>query len=180
MLEDEPPHVFFVNQVDVAALLFRPRGPAHFGFQVSLADPARNGVAVDPKSSCKTVGGIEVPRPLFRIAPIEAPHFPEYASYAVLAIAAGLIATVLPQVFYRVRDFFRVLPIPLWTKPALGGLGVGLLALRLPHVLGGGYGWIQQAINGQLALRLLLVLVFAKMIARLRRVRLRLASIAVR
>jgi CIC family chloride channel protein len=47
----------------------------------------------------------------------------------------------------------------------LGGLGVGLLALRLPQVLGGGYGWIQQAIDGRLALKLLLILVFAKLIA---------------
>ena len=39
-----------------------------------------------------------------------------------------------------------MLPVPLWTKPAIGGLGVGLLALLLPQVLGGGYGWIQQAI----------------------------------
>jgi CIC family chloride channel protein len=35
----------------------------------------------------------------------------------------------------------------------------------VPQVLGGGYGWIQQAIDGRLALRLLLILVFAKMIA---------------
>ena len=46
-----------------------------------------------------------------------------------------------------------------------GGLGVGLMALWLPQILGGGYGWIQEAMDGQLALRLLLVLVFAKALA---------------
>jgi hypothetical protein len=56
-------------------------------------------------------------------------------------------------------------PIPAWTKPGLGGLGVGLLALKLPQVLGGGYGWIQLAVQGQLALKLLLVLVGAKLLA---------------
>ena len=45
------------------------------------------------------------------------------------------------------------------------GCIVGLIALRLPQVLGGGYGWIQDAINGQLALKLLLVLLLAKMVA---------------
>jgi chloride channel protein, CIC family len=35
----------------------------------------------------------------------------------------------------------------------------------LPQVLGGGYGWIQEAINGQLALELLLMLVVGKMLA---------------
>jgi CIC family chloride channel protein len=63
------------------------------------------------------------------------------------------------------RDFFRMLPVPLWTKPAIGGLGVGLLALWLPQVLQGGYGWIQLAIDGRLALRILLILIFAKILA---------------
>lgn len=57
------------------------------------------------------------------------------------------------------------IPIPPHVKPAIGGLGVGLLALELPQVLGGGYGWVQEAIDGRLALRLLLILVFAKMLA---------------
>jgi CIC family chloride channel protein len=50
-------------------------------------------------------------------------------------------------------------------KPAIGGLALGILALAVPQVLGGGYGWIQEAINGQLALGLLVVLVFAKLAA---------------
>jgi CIC family chloride channel protein len=103
--------------------------------------------------------------PLFRIPAIPTPAFASYAAYAALGGAAGLIATLLPVVFYRVRDLFRLLPVPLWTKPGIGGLALGVLALWLPQVLGGGYGWIQLAINGQLALRILLVLVFAKMAA---------------
>ena len=57
------------------------------------------------------------------------------------------------------------LRVPAWIKPAIGGLGLGLLALRLPQVLGGGYGWIQEAIDGHLALHLLLVLLVAKIVA---------------
>lgn len=104
-------------------------------------------------------------RPLFTVPTIPTPGFSDYASYAILGLAAGLIATILPQVFYYVRDLFRLLPVPVWTKPAIGGLGVGLLALRLPQVLGGGYGWIQLAIDGRLTLFLLLALIFAKIIA---------------
>jgi len=39
------------------------------------------------------------------------------------------------------------------------------MALWIPQVLGGGYGWIQEAIDGGLGLQLMLILVFAKMIA---------------
>ncbi|MGO8720030.1 MAG: chloride channel protein [Acidobacteriaceae bacterium] len=104
-------------------------------------------------------------RPLFQIPAIATPGLADYASYAALGLAAGVIGTLLPEAFYRVRDLFRTLPVPLWIKPAIGGLGVGILALWLPQVLQGGYGWIQLAINGQIALRLLLLLVFAKIAA---------------
>lgn len=104
-------------------------------------------------------------QPLFKLTAPRTPHLSEYGWYLALGALAGLVATILPEVFYRTRDAFRKLPVPAWTKPALGGLGLGLLALKLPQVLGGGYGWIQLAMNGALALRLLLVLMGAKLVA---------------
>jgi CIC family chloride channel protein len=104
-------------------------------------------------------------QPLFKVPAIPTPVFHDYVAYAVLGIAAGVVGTALPSVFYRVRDLFRVLPVPVWTKPAVGGLAVGVLALWLPQVLGGGYGWIQLSIEGKLALHLLVLLIFAKMAA---------------
>jgi chloride channel protein, CIC family len=88
-----------------------------------------------------------------------------YAWYGVLGIAGGLVATLLPLGFYRLRDAFRSLPFPAALNPAIGGLGVGLIALALPQVLGGGYGWIQEAIDGRLTVALLGALLFAKMAA---------------
>jgi len=85
--------------------------------------------------------------------------------YVVLGIAAGVVGGILPAVFYGIRDLFRALPVPPMLKPAIGGLGVGLIALRLPQVLGGGYGWIQMAIDGKIAVALLGVLVAAKIVA---------------
>lgn len=105
-------------------------------------------------------------QPLFQIpAGLAVSGIAEHAWYLVLGGAAGLMATMLPEVFYWVRDLFRRVPVPPHVKPALGGLGVGLIALVLPQVLGGGYGWIQEAIDGKLAVSLLLVLVFAKLAA---------------
>jgi CIC family chloride channel protein len=105
-------------------------------------------------------------QPLFRVpANLAAPGFVDYFRYGALGIAAGIVATLLPIAFYGIRDTFRALPMPSHVKPALGGLGVGLLALFLPQVLGGGYGWIQQTIDGRLTGLILLSLVFAKIIA---------------
>jgi chloride channel protein, CIC family len=104
-------------------------------------------------------------RPLFQVPAIGTPLPSDYLSYAALGVVAGLVGTALPEIFYRTRDLFRSLRIPLWTKPAAGGLLLGLIALKLPQVLGGGYGWIQLAIEGRLALHLMLVLIFAKLAA---------------
>jgi CIC family chloride channel protein len=105
-------------------------------------------------------------QPLFRVpADLPAPGFADYLWYAILGGIAGPVATLLPMAFYSIRDAFHAIPIPPHVKPAIGGLGVGLLALVLPQVIGGGYGWIQEAIDGRLAASLLLVLVFAKILA---------------
>ena len=86
------------------------------------------------------------------------------AEYVLLGVGAGVLGAVLPSLFYYTRDAFRALPIRTFLKPALGGLAVGLLALAVPQVIGGGYGWMQLAIDGRLAVPLLLVLVLAKMV----------------
>ena len=114
-----------------------------------------------------TVNGLFVGwRPLFNVpGNITSPDFAGYLWYAALGVVAGLVGILLPEIFYKVRDLFSKIPIPPHVKPAIGGLGVGLLALELPQILGGGYGWIQEAIDGKLALTLLAALILAKIIA---------------
>ena len=105
--------------------------------------------------------------PLFRVSP-SIGHFShpiDYAWFVGLGLAAGVVATVFPVVFYRIRDQFRRLPGPAWIRPAVGGLLTGLLALEVPQVIGGGYGWMQQAIDGRLAGEVLLLLMVAKLFA---------------
>jgi CIC family chloride channel protein len=114
-----------------------------------------------------TVNGLFVGwKPLFNVpATIVAPDFMGYLWYAALGVIAGLVGILLPEIFYKVRDLFKKIPVPAHIKPAIGGLGVGIIALALPQILGGGYGWIQEAIDGKLALTLLATLMFAKIAA---------------
>jgi CIC family chloride channel protein len=104
--------------------------------------------------------------PLFQVpSNMAVPKSGDYLWYLLLGAACGLVATVVPTVFYGVRDAFHRLPIPPHVKPAIGGLGVGVVALFLPQVLAGGYGWIQAAIDGHLSPELLLPLVFAMLLS---------------
>jgi len=85
--------------------------------------------------------------------------------YALLGLIMGVTSAALPTIFYRVRDLFRRMPGPPHFRPAVGGLLLGLMALALPQVLTGGYGWMQMIIDGRMALSLLLVLALGKMVA---------------
>jgi chloride channel protein, CIC family len=155
----------------LSAIFRSPIGTAIFAIEVLYSDMEFDSGALlytmIASVVAYAVNGLLVGwQPLFRVpADLVSPEFIDYLRYGALGIAAGLIAVLLPMAFYSLRDAFHSLPIPPHFKPALGGLGIGLIALVLPQVLGGGYGWIQQAIDGRLAGVILLSLVFAKMIA---------------
>jgi len=112
-------------------------------------------------------GFLEGWEPLFRLhGPIaQLPNALDYGWYVVLGLMAGLAATLVPPVFYWIRDLFRASHIPRVLRPALGGLLTGLVALAVPQVVAGGYGWMQLAIDGRLALSTLALLVAAKWLA---------------
>ncbi|MCB0322530.1 MAG: chloride channel protein [Bdellovibrionales bacterium] len=89
----------------------------------------------------------------------------ELVWYALLGLIAGLVSVIIPVLYYRIERWFASLSIRSELKPAVGGMLLGLLAAAFPPVLGSGYGWIQQAIDGQLSILMLLLLCCAKLIA---------------
>jgi CIC family chloride channel protein len=155
----------------LAAIFRSPIGTAIFAIEVLYADMEFEAAALLYTMLASLVAyvinGVFVGwQPLFQVPQgVSAPEFTDYIWYALLGLGSGVVATLLPMVFYGLRDLFHKVPVPRHVKPAIGGLGVGLLALVLPQVLGGGYGWIQEAMDGRLTLMILLVLIFAKMVA---------------
>ncbi len=90
----------------------------------------------------------------------------ELVSYLVLGMILALVGIVYVKVFYGMRDlFFARLPVPAWVKPAIGALLLAAVAVALPEVLGAGYGWLQLTLHEQLPLKLLLILLPAKILA---------------
>jgi CIC family chloride channel protein len=100
---------------------------------------------------------------IFTVPQLNFNHPLELVFYAALGLICALVGVVHVKFFFDVRDrVFRPLPIPNHIKPAIGGLLVGVIGYFLPQALGMGYGWTQLAIDGQLSLRLLLLIVIAK------------------
>jgi CIC family chloride channel protein len=88
--------------------------------------------------------------------------------YGILGVLAGLGGIVYARVFYATTGVFHRLRLPVWLKPALGGLLVGGMALVVPGALHMGYGWVQIGMGRgllDLPLWMVVLLPFAKIIS---------------
>lgn len=91
--------------------------------------------------------------------------YKEFVLYLILGLLAGIISTILIRTLYYTKDFFSRIPLHPIFKPALGGLAVGTIGLFYPRVLGLGYGVITDAISNQFTFKLMIVLLFLKILA---------------
>jgi len=155
----------------LSAVFKSPLGTAIFAVEILYREMAFEGGAlvytlIGAATAYAVIGSFTGWTPLFALpAPLAFTGVKELGWFAILGVVAGLVATLIPWVFYRLRDWFRNLPVPNHIKPAIGGLMMGILAMALPQLLGGGYGFMQLAIDGNLALWLMLLLAFGKIVA---------------
>ena len=104
--------------------------------------------------------------PLFVVPQYQLVHPAEFAIYAVLGVIGGLISVALVKLLIEIRSRFLRLPVRThWVQPVAGGLVVGLMGWWLPQVLGVGYGYVGDALNGRMVLQLMVLLVVFKFIA---------------
>jgi CIC family chloride channel protein len=152
--------------------MFRaPLGAALFAVEVLYSDPDFESEALIPAIISSIVSYVVVASltgwdAIFHTAhvPFGRPH--ELLAYLVLGMIVAAVGYIYVKVFYGMRDrVFAPMPIPAWTKPAVGGLLLALLALAVPQVLGGGYGWLQLTMDNQLPLKILVLLLPAKILA---------------
>ena len=85
--------------------------------------------------------------------------------YLVLGPLCGLAAVVLSKALYWVEDEFEKLPIDELWWPAIGALALGIIGYFVPRVFGVGYDTIGAILNGELAWKVLLVVMIAKFAA---------------
>ena len=87
----------------------------------------------------------------------------ELLAYGILGLVCAPVGALYVRAFYGARDRFRKLArVPKHLRPALGGAGVGLIALVVPQAIGGGYGYLQEAIHGRLGIGIMTVAAAAK------------------
>ena len=105
------------------------------------------------------------PGPMFQVGQVDFAIPRALPFYLVLGPVCGLAAVFLSKVLYWVEDLFEKLPVNELWWPAIGALGLGIIGFFVPRVLGVGYDTIGAILNGELAWKLLLVVMIAKFAA---------------
>jgi chloride channel protein, CIC family len=104
--------------------------------------------------------------PLFHVPAYQLVNPLEFGIYAVLGVVGGLVSVCFVKLLLWLRKYFKRMPSGTeWLQPTAGGLLVGLLGWYVPSVLGVGYNHVNQALNGQMALGVMALLVVLKLVA---------------
>jgi len=104
--------------------------------------------------------------PLFHVPAYQLVHPVEFVFYAVLGLLGGLVSVAFVRLLLWQRAYFLRMPKwTVWVQPVAGGLTVGLLGWFMPGVLGVGYGFVSQALNGQVLVGTMALLVVLKIVA---------------
>ncbi|MBZ5500698.1 MAG: chloride channel protein [Acidobacteriia bacterium] len=104
--------------------------------------------------------------PLFQMPQYQLVSPVELVVYAVLGVAGGLLSVAFTKLLLGMRERFQQFPRKtVWFQPLAGGLVVGIMGWFVPQVLGVGYKHVGGALNGEMAVRLMVLLLILKLLA---------------
>src|SRR5271166_1479318 len=153
----------------VAAAFNTPLAAVLFSLEEVVSDlhaPVLGSVVLASATSWGVLRLLLGNNPLFQVPQYELVHPLELAIYAVLGVAGGLVSVTFTKLLLGMRErFLRFPQKTVWFQPVAGGLLVGLMGWFVPQVLGVGYGYVGDVLNGRMALRLMILLVVLKLLA---------------
>lgn len=152
----------------VAGIYHSPLGGAFFVAEIiigSIAMETLGPLLVASTVSALTVQSIEGFDPIYQF-PEFLPSSPgDVAAYALGGIAAGLLSLVWIRSLSFSKKVFGRLPVPLWARLTIGGIIIGLLAMRYPEVCGNGKTLVQGILADNYAVGAVALLLLLKVFA---------------
>jgi CIC family chloride channel protein len=152
----------------IAAAFNTPLAAVLFALEEVVGDlnaPVMGAVVLASATSWVVLRLLLGNNPLFKVPQYQLVHPAEFVVYAVLGVAGGLVSVAFTKLLLGMRERFLRLPQrTVWFQPVAGGLLVGLVGWFVPQVLGVGYGYVGYALNGNMALKLMALLVVLKLI----------------
>ena len=85
--------------------------------------------------------------PLLEMSVSRSVFAPEFLAFVLIGVGGALVAILYMQGILSARRLSERLGLPVWLKPAIAGLGVGVAAQWIPEILGVGQGTLRAAIT---------------------------------
>lgn len=152
----------------IAAAFNTPMAAVLFALEEVMGDmnaPILGSVVLASATSWAMMRLLLGNNPLFQVPDYTLVHPLEFGIYALLGIAGGFLSVAFTKLLLAMRKFFQSLPRNTqWWHPVVGGLTVGLMGWFVPQLLGVGYFYVGNALNGSMALKLMLMLLALKLI----------------
>jgi CIC family chloride channel protein len=153
----------------IAAAFNTPLAAVLFALEEIVGDlhaPVLGSVVLASATSWMVLRLLLGNNPLFKVPQYQLVNPLEFAIYAVLGVAGGLVSASFTKLLLGMRArFLRFPQKTVWFQPLAGGLLVGLMGLFVPQVLGVGYGYVGDVLNGRMALTLMVLLLVLKLFA---------------
>lgn len=152
----------------IAATFNAPIAGALFAMEVILVD--MSVISMSPIVIASVIATVISRHYLGDFPAFEVPDFNfknafELIPYGLLGLLAALVSSSFIFVFKKTSHIFDHMKLVPWIRPAIGGLGVGIIGLFIPQVFGVGYETINEALWSKAAPMLLLIIILAKTVA---------------
>jgi CIC family chloride channel protein len=154
----------------IGATFRAPLGGALFAVEVLYKNPEFENEGLIPAIISSIVafslfGATTGWKPLLVTPHFTFEHPRELIFFAVLGVLCAGLGKLYVDCFYGVQKLFKSWDFPTMLKPAAGGFLLGSLAMVVPQVLGSGYGLVQAALYGKVALWVMMLVALAKIVA---------------
>ena len=104
--------------------------------------------------------------PIFHVPQYQLAHPAELIAYLVLGVIGGILSLAFCKGLLWLRGVFKRMPARTrLIQPAMGGLAIGVILIFVPQVMGVGYEFVNQALNGGLLLKTMALLCLVKLVA---------------
>ena len=104
--------------------------------------------------------------PLFQVPQYQLVNPWELVLYGILGVAGGIVSAAFTQLLLRLRAWFKRQPKKtVWFQPLAGGLMIGVIGFFVPQAMGVGYKYVGAALNDNLAIKMMVLLLALKLVA---------------
>ena len=153
----------------IAAAFNTPLAAVLFALEEIMGDlnaPVMGAVVLASATSWMVLRLLLGNNPLFKVPQYQLVSPWEFAAYAVLGVVGGFVSVAFTRLLLGMRARFLRLPQnTVWFQPLAGGLLVGIMGWFVPQVMGVGYEYVGDALNGRMVFHLMVLLLVLKLFA---------------